>query len=218
MEHEQTDTADSTSASMQKKAPINWRAVFAESAFIGTSIILAFALQDWDEEKDIEERTLIALCNVKSELAFNRVLIKSEYVPRQRGMLALTNASMTQLSSQPDTEIPKIDFKSLLVQESLRYSAWTLAGESGYLLHANFQLATEIGALFDYQQDKYYNAINQVNIAVSRYEAAIDDSTLEHYATIATQLSEWSAQTTYLEEKYESLFAREDFNQLDCET
>jgi len=217
MEQSENDVQKQTVKVIHKKSPINWRAVFAESAFVGASIILAFALQDWDEEKDIEERTLIALCNVKSELAFNRVLLKSEYMPRQRGLLALTNASMAQLNSQPDEQIPKTDFKSMLVQESLRYSAWTLAGESGYLLHANFQLATEIGALFDYQQDKYTNTITRVNEAVSLYEAANEEATLFHYSTIATTVSDWSAQTNYLEEKYEALFARDDFIQLACE-
>ena len=89
MEQEQQplndDSIDSESAQIvarkEPKLSIKWRAIFAESAFIGSSILLAFALQDWDEEKDIEERMQIALCNVKSELTFNRVLIQKGYIP-----------------------------------------------------------------------------------------------------------------------------------------
>ncbi|MFC3096092.1 hypothetical protein DRW07_05715 [Alteromonas sediminis] len=217
MEQSENELHQQTVKVIHKKPPINWRAVFAESAFVGASIIFAFALQDWDEEKDIEERTLIALCNVKSELAFNRVLLKSEYMPRQRGLLALTNASMTQLNGQPDASLPKTDFKSMLVQESLRYSAWTLAGESGYLLHANFQLATEIGALFDFQRDTYATTMIRVSESVANYEAASGSTDLSHYSSIATSVSEWSAQTHYLQEKYETLFSREDFIELNCE-
>lgn len=222
MEQEKNSTPEAQQAAVplpqQIKSPIKWRAVLAESAFIGASIIFAFALQDWDEEKDIEERTLIALCNVKSELSFNRVLIKNEYIPRQRGMLALTNASITQLRTQPNAKPPQTDLKKMLIQESLRYSAWALAGESGYLLHANFQLATEIGALFDYQQDRYQITVQRVIDAVSEHNTAYHSAPLDHYANISGLVGEWSAQTTYLEQKYEALFAREDFLALPCES
>lgn len=110
------------------KNPIKWRAVFAESLLIGASIILAFALQDWDEAKDIEERTLIALCNVKSELIFNRILIENEYIPRQRGLSSLSNAAILQLRGQQTAESLQTDIEQMLIQESLRYSAWRLAG------------------------------------------------------------------------------------------
>ena len=88
--------------SKNKKRPdkqVKWRAVFAESGFIGLSIILAFALQDWDEMSDIEERMMIALCNVKSELEFNRVLLEVDHLPRQNGMLAIINGAFKTLNS-----------------------------------------------------------------------------------------------------------------------
>ena len=84
----------------RERTPVNWRAVFAESGFIGASILLAFALQDWDEEKDIEERTLIALCNVKSELTYNRLLLQNDYIPRQKGIQATVKGSLTLLRAQ----------------------------------------------------------------------------------------------------------------------
>ena len=189
----------------------------AESALIGASIILAFALQDWDEAKDIEERMLIALCNVKSELVLTRILIKSEYIPRQRGMLALSNAAISQLRAQPDSQPPQPELRDMLIQESLRYSAWRLAGESGYLLHANFQLATEIGALFDYQQDRYQDIISEVNDKVSEYNLTINDVSVDYYAALASLVEEWTVQTDYLNRKYEILFEREDFQNLPCE-
>ena len=200
-----------------KHTPIKWRAVFAESAFIGASILLAFALQDWDEASDIEERTLIALCNVKSELAFNRVLLKTDYIPRQRGMLALTSAALTHVQAAPDGPLPNTELDTLLVRESLRYSAWTLAGESGYLVYANFQLATEIGALVDYQKVSYQNIMNRVNNAVIHSRSKINDSPLDYYISLTDDISEWVTQTKYLERKYDSLFKREDFNALHCE-
>lgn len=200
----------------RERKPVNWRAVFAESAFIGLSIILAFGLQDWDEEKDIEERTLIALCNVKSELTFNRVLLQNDYIPRQKGMLASVQGTIALLQSQPNTSLPETNLEQMLTQESLRYSAWTLAGESGYLLHANFELATEIGALLDFQEDNYLPIVRRINDAVFDRAAQYNENPLTTYVSLNGLIGEWIAQTNYLEQKYDELFAREDFNALIC--
>lgn len=201
---------------LRERKPVNWRAVFAESAFIGLSIILAFALQDWDEEKDIEERTLIALCNVKSELKFNRVLLQNDYIPRQKGMLASVQGAITQLQTQPGSSAPETNLEQMLTQESLRYSAWTLAGESGYLLHANFELATEIGALVDFQEDSYQSIVSRMNDAVFDRSVEYSDNPLSTYVSLSGLIGEWIAQTNYLEQKYDALFSREDFNELIC--
>lgn len=201
---------------MQTAKAIKWRAVFAESAFIGASIILAFALQDWDEEKDIEERTQIALCNVKSELTFNRILLQQDYIPRQQGMLATVKAALAMSRQKPDAKLPQNTMEQMLVLESLRYSAWTLAGESGYMLHANFELATEIGALIDFQGDSYQPIINRINEAVFDRSREFSDSPLESYVAISSLVNEWIALTQYLDEKYEALFNRQDFIEMDC--
>lgn len=202
---------------MQSARTIKWRAVIAESAFIGASILLAFALQDWDEAKDIEERTQIALCNVKSELAFNRILIQQDYIPRQKGFLATLKAAMAMPGQSEQTKQVTANLQQMLVQESLRYSAWTLAGESGYLLHANFELATEIGALIDFQGDSYQPIINRINEAVFDRSRELRDDPFESYLSLSSMIDEWVAQTDYLEQKYESLFHRQDFINLECE-
>lgn len=211
---------EQSSQAMARKDPklsIKWRAIFAESAFIGSSILLAFALQDWDEEKDIEERTQIALCNVKSELSFNRVLIQKSYIPRQKGLNATINAAIT-MYQQSTTDIPTMNsLQGMLVQESLRYSAWDLAGESGYLLHANFELATEIGAVMDFQEDSYQPVVNRINAAIFESIQEYSDKHLDSYVKLSSLVNEWIAQTSYLEQKYELLFNREDFIKLECE-
>lgn len=225
MEQEPTPLSDESNedqsaqkvARKEPKLSIKWRAIFAESAFIGSSILLAFALQDWDEEKDIEERTQIALCNVKSELTFNRVLIQKGFIPRQKGLNATINAAIT-MYQQPSSDVPTINsLQGMLVQESLRYSAWDLAGESGYLLHANFELATEIGAVIDFQEDSYQPVVNRINAAIFESIQEYSDSHLDSYVKLSSLVNEWIAQTSYLEQKYELLFAREDFIELQCE-
>lgn len=200
------------------KVQVNWRTVIAESIFIGASILLAFALQDWDEDADIEERTLIALCNVKSELEFNRVMIERDFMPRQQGMLALSAASITMLKIDPQAETQKADLYRLMVRESLRRSAWTLASESGYLLHANFEMATEIGALLDFQQGQYQSIVALVRDAVYEHDGPLGESSTDYYLRIADLVDEWIGQTNYLSRKYEVLFAREDFSSLPCES
>lgn len=196
---------------------IKWRAVFAESGFIGASIVLAFALQDWDEERDIEERTHIALCNVKSELTFNRFLLEGDYIPRQQGLIATVQGAITTLNSQSDAQMQRSNLEQMILQESLRYSAWRLSAESGYLLHADFELATEIGSLFDYQSDSYQPLIVRINDAIFDRSTDIDDNPIEYYISLSGLLSEWAAQTNYLQQKYESLFSDEKFLALDCQ-
>lgn len=201
---------------LQKARTIKWRAVFAESAFIGASILLAFALQDWDEERDIEERTQIALCNVKSELEYNQVLIKRDYIPRQQGLQATVQAAISTSQHSRNGDIPQNNLEQMVVQESLRYSAWTLAGESGYMLHANFELATEIGALVDFQGDSYQPIINRINEAVFDKSREFDDSPMESYIRLSSLIDEWVAQTTFLAQKYDQLFLRDDFINMNC--
>ncbi|BDX05122.1 hypothetical protein [Planctobacterium marinum] len=195
---------------------IKWRAVFAESAFIGASILLAFALQDWDEERDIEERTHIAMCNVKSELAFNRVLIKRGYVPKQQGLLATIRAAISMGRQGDQARSIDMNLESMLIQESLRYSAWSLAGESGYMLHANYELATEIGAVIDFQKDSYQPVINRLNAAIFNHGEALQENKRESHVRLISLTNEWVAQTRYLESKYEMLFARDDFTNMEC--
>ena len=200
----------------RERVPVNWRAVFAESLFIGASILIAFALQDWDEEKDIEERTMIALCNVKSELTFNRLLLQNDYIPRQKGIKATVQGAIATLQAQTEGNVPDTNLEQMLLQESLRYSAWTLAGESGYLLHANFELSTEIGALVDFQEDSYQSIVIRINDAVFNRSTEFKDNPLKSYVSLDRLINEWITQTNYLEQKYDSLFAREDFNELTC--
>ena len=199
-----------------KHSPIKWRAIFAESVFIGASILLAFALQDWDEDKDIEQRTMIALCNVKSELIFNRVLLKDDYIPRQQGMLSLSEAAIIELQAQSETQIQLNQFQEMLLSEPLRYSAWTLAGESGYLVYVNFELATEIGALIDYQEDRYKKIVERMNNTIVDLKILVDKSALQRFTTLTDMINAWVTQTKYLENKYDDLFQRKDFVALEC--
>ena len=199
-----------------KYAPINWRAVFAESGFIGASIIIAFWLQNWGSENDIEERTMIALCNVKSELVFNRILLKSDYIPRQRGMSSLSSATIVELQTHLETKTKLKKFQQMLMGEPLRYSAWALAGESGYLVHADFELATEIGALIHYQEERYKAVIEHVNNELFALKISANKESIENFVVLSDMINELIIQTEYLEKRYETLFQKENFINLEC--
>ena len=201
----------------KREKQVNWRAVFAESGFIGLSILLAFALQDWDEASDIEERMTIALCNVKSELEFNRVLLEVDYLPRQKGLMAAVDGTIKSLQAAPANTVSTTMFENMHLQKSLRNSAWTLAGESGYLLHANFQLATEIGALFHYQKNSYEPVVTRLNVKLFDSSVEYSDDPMAHYISLRNLVNEWVIRSTYLKQSYDTLFGREDFQQLLCE-
>lgn len=201
---------------LQVGRSIKWRAIFVESAFIGASILLAFALQDWDEAKDIEERTQIAMCNVKSELSFNQVLIERGYLPKQKGLLASINAVVAVTQRGEAANLSLANLEQMLVQESLRYSAWSLAAESGYMLHANFELATEIGAVIDFQKDSYQPVINRLNEALFDSGQTFNDEPTSSQVKLLSLTNEWISKTRYLQSKYEQLFGREDFISLAC--
>lgn len=195
---------------------VKWRAVFAESAFIGLSILLAFALQDWDEQRDIEERTHIALCNIKSELLFNQVLLNNSYLPRQKGLSSSVEGLIAASRSGADFSDNTIPLDSTILNESLRYSAWSLASDSGYLLHANFELATEMGAIIDFQRDQYNPVAARVNSLL--FSTKYSDSLIKvsEYEELASGINEWIALSNLLSQKYQTLFSREDFAQLQC--
>ena len=217
MDTEETPQDSNDASRPRLRMQVDWRAVVAQSLFIGASILLAFALEDWDEASDIEERTLIALCNVRSELEFNRIMIERDFMPRQQGMLALSGASIAVLQADPDAKTLKTDLYELMVKDSLRRSAWTLASESGYLLHADFEMATEIGALLEFQDRQYQDAVSLVRDAVYEHDSPADAAPVDYYLNITNLVVEWIGQTDYLTRKYEDLFAREDFANLQCE-
>ena len=217
MDTEETPQESIDASRPRLRMQVDWRAVVAQSLFIGASILLAFALEDWDEAMDIEERTLIALCNVKSELEFNRIMIERDFMPRQQGLLALSGAAIAVLQSDPDAQTQKTDLYEMMVKDSLRRSAWTLASESGYLLHADFEMATEIGALIEYQVGQYEGAVALVHHAVYEHDSPAGEAPVDYYLNITNLVVEWIGQTDYLTRKYEDLFAREDFANLACD-
>lgn len=195
---------------------VKWRAVFAESALIGLSILLAFALQDWDEQRDIEERTHIALCNIKSELLFNQVLLNNSYLPRQKGLSSSVAGLIAASRSGADLSENSIPLDSSILNESLRYSAWSLASDSGYLLHANFELATEMGAIIDFQRDQYNPVAARVNSLLFTTKYDDEQADVSQYEELASGINEWIALSHLLSQKYQLLFSREDFIQLQC--
>lgn len=195
---------------------VKWRAVFAESVFIGLSILLAFALQDWDEQKDIEERTQIALCNIKSELSFNRTLLNNSYLPRQKGLSLSVQGLIASSQNVTDLSDISIPLDRGILSESLRYSAWSLASESGYLLHANFELATEIGAIIDFQRDQYNPVAANVNSLLFAGQSGSVEEGLYQFEALSSGINEWIALSNLLSQKYETLFSNEDFINLSC--
>jgi hypothetical protein len=143
-------------------------------------------------------------------------MIERDFMPRQQGMLALSGAAVSILQHDPEAETQKSDLYQIMANEALRRSAWTLASESGYLLHANFEMATEIGALLDYQEGQYQGVVTLVRDAVYEHNGPMGESPIDYYLGITDLVSEWIAQTNYLKRKYEDLFAREDFANLEC--
>lgn len=85
-----------------------------------------------------------------------------------------------------------------------------MAGELGYLIHANFELATEIGALFHYQQDSDQPVTARLNDKLFNSASEYLENPIEHYASLKELINESIAQSLYLKTSYDALFACED--------
>ena len=85
------------------------------------------------------------------------------------------------------------------------------------MLHANFELATEIGALFHYQKDSYQPVIARLNDNLFNSSSEYLEKSIEHYALLKELVNESIAQSLYLKTSYDALFEREDFKLLPCQ-
>jgi hypothetical protein len=131
-------------------------------------------------------------------------------------MKASVDGAIAQLQALPGSQILDTGLEQMYLQKSLRSSAWRLAAESGYLLHADFELATDIGALIDFQTSSYQSIVLRMNDAVFDKTPQFSENPIEYYVKTSGLIDEWIAQTNYLNLLYDSLFEREEFEQLAC--
>ena len=186
-----------------------------ESAFICASILLAFWLDDWGEQRNIEERTQVALCNVKEELHFNYTLLTEDYRPRHQAIMQHVDSTITQLSTSDNKlELAKIDRP--LYNQQLRQTAWNLAIETGFLLHVDFAVAAKISEVYDLQEHSYKEIAPRIIEVLFEDGLGISGATLESQKKIKVLMNEWFQQQRFLISTYESLLEIEEIKTLDC--
>ncbi|MBO6658874.1 MAG: hypothetical protein JJ934_18420 [Pseudomonadales bacterium] len=194
-----------------------WQEWVPQSLLICFSILLAFWLDDWGEERQIRDRTHVALCNVKRELQENYVKLTEDYEPRHKGLLAYVDSTIEQLSAEPPPAEPISMIDRPLFMEGLEDTAWDLAMETGYLLHADFTLAAEMSKVYGIQNE--FIAMNIPRILDLLYwrSAGIRETDLETQLSLRTLLAELVSQEEYAIFRYERLLARSDLSELACE-
>lgn len=187
-----------------------------ESALICASILLAFWLDDWGEQRNIEERTQIALCNVKEELSFNYQLLTNDYRPRHSAILKYVKSTIVQLQdSDGSADLSKID-RSLYNQQ-LRFTAWDLAIETGFLLHVDFKLAARISEVYNLQESSYKMIGPRIIESIFSDSDGLNKATLESQLKLENLMTEWLQQQNFLVTKYEDLLSLQEMKQLSCE-
>lgn len=186
-----------------------------ESALICASILLAFWLDDWGEQRTIEQRTQIALCNVKEELSFNYKLLTEDYRPRHTGILTHIKSTISQLSdTDKPLELPKID-RSLYNQQ-LRFTAWELAIETGFFLHVDFKLAAKISEVYNLQETSYKMIGPRIIESIFSDSEGISKATLRSQKKLEMLMTEWLQQQHFLISNYEELLALKAIQTLRC--
>ena len=191
---------------------------FIESVFICISILLAFALTNWDEKQRLNERTQSVMCNIRDEMTFNHDLLVNDYQSRHQGLIAYVEDTIDKARQDPQSasSLSLID-RPILIQ-SLRSTAWTLALETGYLLHVDFKLATTVAAVYELQEKSYKKTFERV------VEALFESLTLnENEVTLAQRreilvlLREWYLQEQYLITNYKDLMQQPGIQDMRCE-
>lgn len=187
-----------------------------ESMLICVSILLAFWLDDWGEQRNLDNRTNIAMCNVKDEMQFNYALLTEDYSPRHTQLITYITQTVERLQqeSAPSKAIRMIDRP--IFTKQLRNTAWELAIETGYLLHVDFSMATEIASVYDLQEDSYKLMIPKIIEVLFSDESDIENTNLRAQRKLLAYMTEWVLQLNYLISVYEKQLSSEQLTTLEC--
>lgn len=190
---------------------------FIESTFICASILLAFWLDDWGEQRTLDARTNVALCNIREELHFNYDLLSNDYTPRHNKLIEYIDATIVQLEEQSQTadNIAMID-RPVFV-EQVRNTAWELAIETGYLLHVDFKFAAQMAAVYNLQEQSYKLMAPKVLDVLFSDGGGINQATLVKQKRLSTLMNEWVQQLRYLMSNYDTLLQNAQLTKLDCD-
>ena len=108
-------------------------------------------------------------------------------------MLALSGASIAVLID-PDAETDKTDLYRLMVNDSLRRSAWTLASESGYPCTRTSRWPRSRFA-HRLSGRAVPGVIGLVRDAVFEHNGPIGEAPIDYYLRITDLVTEWIGQT-----------------------
>ncbi len=187
-----------------------------ESMLICISILLAFALDDWGEQRNLDARTNVAMCNVKEEMQFNYALLTEDYSPRHKQLIEYVKKTIQQLEAQSNQrEAVRMIDRPIVIQQ-LRNTAWELAIETGYLLHVDFKMATKIAAIYDLQEDSYKLMIPKIIDLLFNDDSNINDTNLRAQKKLLGYMNEWVMQLKYLTRVYEESLNSQQLTKLDC--
>lgn len=188
-----------------------------ESFIIFISILLAFWLNNWGEDRSLQRKTNAAMCNIKAELIFNRDLLVNDYVPRHKDILRHLKSTKEQLSESQQNADKITILNRPLFTEKLRSTAWNLAIETGYLLHVDFAFATEIAVVYDLQEESYMKAVEKVIESLFQIiKTQGNTATFESQSQLSLLFQEWMSQEAYLVSYYQKLLENKQFEALEC--
>ena len=187
-----------------------------ESVIICVSILLAFALTNWGEQRTLDERTQSVMCNIRDEMAFNYDLLSNDYQTRHQGLIAYVENTIERAEQEPEAarSQPLIDRPILI--ENLRSTAWTLALETGYLLHVDFKSATTVAAVYELQEKSYKKTFERVVETLFANLTLEEPITVKQRKEILVLLREWYLQEKYLLNNYSDLMKQPFIEGMQC--
>jgi hypothetical protein len=152
------------------------RALF-ESVLIVVSILFALALDEWQEDREIEELVNRSLSSFVRELQQNKAGIEAVN-PYHRGL-----RQILERRNQGDSVPSPVEFRSIMEQFQpfvLLNSAWQTAVATGVLARMDYELVSALSLTYSTQlrfDETYRNANNLLlapaNLAEDRLDVAV---------------------------------------------
>ncbi|MFC3092896.1 hypothetical protein DRW07_01585 [Alteromonas sediminis] len=202
---------------INKTTKEKWTDWLIESLLICASILLAFWLNEWEEQHKIENRTQVMMCNVKKELVSNLTLVESDYLPRHRKILSYLESAIQELENVGESDTMQYIDRPLYMV-TLDNTAWSLAVETGNLSHLDFSLAATISRVYKLQEESLKQVFPRIIDKLFFYQTNDGKPTLQSQKALRLMVKELISQEVYILSAYNKAVSAINETEYICKT